>query len=522
MMASSSSSLSCATVILSAGLMSGCMSIVDPYVAPGSNSFRETKTIENAVTYAEDTREAYYRAISEHTMLNRASSLGIVGIAGSAAGLAITGGGGNLITGLGIGGASLFAGNTVLYKEARLRAYNEGAKAVTCTLGVFGPVRAAKQTVLQTQLNTLGAAASALDTAIAAASSAPNSDAKRTLLSRGRQVSTSASDTLTRGRSALGRLSGAGVRLYDAVQNIRSIVYSALLKSEPDIAELVQTLGKTIPANAGLLTGLPIGQQMPQDQTPKFKIDQDSPLYRLRSAIFATANASRDVEATLAKIGAAPSQSDIAACEIDTAATGLLFETDPPNTVVIDTSSDKPVAKIEIKGGKGPYHADWIGRDPGKLITINPPNHSGGGRAVLTLESSKKNAIGTFQLKIRDENTPATAKLQVVLDSSGGKSVEPKKTSKVAAEEKAKIMALQKDLIVLKCLPAKRQDGKKNDDGIWKERSDQALQKLLALNKTKKNQFELIAGSETSGEKFLKAVAAEIKSAKDNNKECPS
>ncbi len=520
-MASASSKLKIATVILAAGLMSGCMSIVDPYVAPSANSFRSTKSIENAVTYAEDTREAYYRAISEHTMLNRASSLGIVGLAGSAAGLAITGGGGNLITGLGIGGASLFAANTVLYKEARLRAYNEGAKAVTCTLGVFGPLRAASQTTLQTQLNTLGAAVSALDAAIAAASSEPNSVEKRTLLSRGRQVSTSASDTLTRGRSALGRLSGAGVRLYDAVQSIRSIVYSALLKSEPDIAELVQTLGKTIPANAGLLTGLPIGQQMPQDQTRKFNLKKNPVLERLQSAIFAATNAGLDVESNLAKIGAAPSESDIAACEIDTAATGLLFETDPPNTVVIDTSTDKPVAKIEIKGGKGPYHADWVGQDPGKLVTLTAPSHTGGGRAVLKLESTK-NANGAFQLKIRDENTPATAKLQVVLDPTGAKSAEPTKPPQVTAKEKAEITRVQAELIRLKCLPAKRADGKKNDDGIWKERSAEALQKLLALNKTTKAQFALIAGSKTSGEKFIKAVDAEIKSAKDNGKECSS
>lgn len=473
------------------GSLAGCASVMNPYVAPEKDYFAGDRSVEPkarsfdaAVRYAEDTREEYYTAIKEHTQFNRAAGLVLIGIAAAAGAVGLTGGSTDVIAMLGVSGAGVFAASNWVFKKPRLATYVAGAKALTCTLSAFGPIRAADSgplemhvSVLARRLVTLRGALDAIDPALRAG----NTPARR-VVDRGEQVLGIGEKTLDDGRELLGTYRTAGVRLYDAVQKIRAEVYTALLASEPDINALVRTLGKSIPANAALITGFDISAAVDPAQALSAA---DENLQKLLEATAAVEETSEKIQTILVQVGTPPGVSEIEACGIDAKASGLAFRLDPASQVFLDDAGS--TAEIVVSGGLGPYGARWIG-DRGALPDPTVDHDVGGeGRAIVAIAAGEA-APDTYRLLVFDQRAAGQGTLLVTVRgrSNGGSGSDTGGGGGGGAS--ADIRAIQTRLIALNCLARTRPGSSgtpvSNADGSWGTLSQGALESLLEANGT--------------------------------------
>lgn len=490
-------------VVLAVAVSVSSCSIVNPYVAVDNSQLNTRVTLEEAVSYAVETRDEYYCAISEHTLFNRTIGIVIVGAAAAALAIGVTGGSTDVIAGLGTGGAGLFGMHQVLYSANRPKIYAEGAKAIGCTLAAFAGVRAADASRLEPTRDPLDPtrerpsvldhlAAQIDDLGLALAAIPPNFEDPEQEIPRATQVLEAGRATLARGREARALVRSAGVRLYDAVESVRAQINSALLSNEPDVAQLVSGLSKTLPAYAGMITGreiaLPVGEQeVHADLDDKSRARLDD-LRRKAALVEAT---SREVESIIASIGAAPTAAQVEACGINATDSGLNFRADP-TTVVIDTSAADQTAEVIASGGKAPYHAQWAGEIPGSEVTLHPVDHDRGSRnqGIITITATQ-GAAGNYELRVTDEGNGRGTVL-VTIRSTGGQRSGGGSTGTPPTPIDPDIAALQKALIDRDCLPATGVGGQTNADGHLGPLTEAALKKLMATVGDQETDFDTL------------------------------
>jgi hypothetical protein len=479
--------------IVALACFTGC-AVINPYVSADDTAVAAKPSLANAVAYAEDTRNTYECAVSEYTWMNRTVGVTLIGAAAAAAAVGITGGSTDVITGLGVGGAALFGIDRLLYREARLRAYTEGAKAIGCTLTAFAPLRTVElndpndpdnnlDTLLAQLLIDLGTLESALKSAPQAAHSFEFIEGTR-ILQAGK-------DTLGRGRTAQSALAVAGIRLYESVEGIRSEVNKALLSSEPDVQELVQGLSQFIPANAALIAPQPAaGPTPPPSKAPPLS-DFETERNLIRTAMNAVAQTSAKVETILARLGSEPTQEQLAACMFDAAASGATFSV-APTTLTLNTGSAATSGVIIAGGGKGPYHAAWFGTPPDSKVTLDPVNHDGGApnQATITVKAEKGAGPAVYNLLVTDEGAGRRT-VQVIVTNDSQPTARPTTVPPPPPTPAAKDEELEKAqvlLIELKCLPALQANGASSADGVWGPATATAIDNLaVATGDTAEN-----------------------------------
>jgi len=481
-----------ATAALAAVLASGC-AVINPYVRANDERVRQHPTLDDAVVYAANTRQAYYDAIRDHTAFNRGAGLMIVGLAGAAAGLGITGGSSEDITALALGGAGLFGMSRVLYSDRRLRIYAAGAQAITCTLGAFEGLRAIDGAELQVAVDDLDRNSRTLRGHIEALPALPRSDQR---VVRAETILSAAEATVVRGRGALSLLRTGGVRIYDAVESTRAAVTDALVKTEPDLAEIVATANQSLRANAGLLAGRSFEPAAPVPEGKKLQagVYLDDILRIEREARIVEMARAR-VDSLLAAVGTPPTAEQLKACAFDAEAAGLTFFTEPQSTVVVDAGSTDKKATVAIRGGKPPYHAQWVGSVPGTDVTLEPIDHGQGGKQGTLVIKADPAAVGrSYQLLVTDEGAGrASLTVVVVAGKGGGGSAEKPAAEKPAQPAPAKndaVERMQRKLIGLGCLPAKNPNGQPSDDGIWGDATAAAAKSFYVANRGKPEDFD--------------------------------
>lgn len=474
-----------ATSLVVAMTVSSC-SIVNPYVRVDDSKLKSGVTLQQAVTYAIDTRDEYYCAISEHTLFNRTIGIVVVGAAAAALAIGVTGGSTDVITGLGTGGAGLFGMHQVLYSANRPKIYVEGAKAIGCTLAAFVGVRAADTSKLEPALDTL--AAQVMDLSSDLQKFPPGFSDVEGQVPRARKVLEVGRTTLARGREANALIRSAGVRLYDAVEGIRAQVNTALLSNEPDVAQLVSGLSKTIPAYAQSITGSEFAVPPTQGTGHADLRDDVRQVMQKANRVETT---SREVESIIASIGTAPTAAQVEACGINATDAGLNFRVDP-TTVVVDTSAADPTADVIASGGKAPYHAQWAGEVPGSDVTLHPVDHDRGSRnqGVITITATQSAAAGNYKLLVTDEGNGRGTVL-VTIRSTGGQRGGTAAGTASGMTGDSVVVEVQKKLIELGCLASTREDGKTNADGELGAVTEAALKKLWLASGEQEGDFEL-------------------------------
>ena len=80
-------------------VLSGCHSVINPYRKPKTPDFK-TDPLQEAINYAEKSRDNYLKAIHEQTFFNRTLGTLILAAAAAATAVGITGGSTDAITGL--------------------------------------------------------------------------------------------------------------------------------------------------------------------------------------------------------------------------------------------------------------------------------------------------------------------------------------------------------------------------------------------------------------------------------------
>ncbi len=460
-------------------VLASCMAVVDPYVEPKDDLFRETKSLTNAVKYAEDTRGVYYQAIREHTGFNRAVGSTLIGSTAAALVLGITNGSSDAITGLGVGGAGLYSLRNWLHGRPKLLAYQAGIDALTCTLTVFGPVRAIDSTGfdrdLDMKMTTLRNALPDLKTKLDIAKKKRGDESPDVV--RAGIIFSNAEAALEKGGTVKTLRKRAAVTLYDAVHLIRSKVTKALTESEPDVASLVATLSKTIPIQAGLITGQPL--DAPGELTTKLS---DHILNPLRDAADAVKEQTAVIEQMLIGLDTGPDSEQIEACsQIDATSAGLTFRVDPASSVHISAATPDRLTKIYLSGGVPPYSARWIGQTPGVDVSLQPVNHDYGSaddaEVEITVTAQAKRETYTLSLK---DSGRGRATLLVHIEPK----FEPKESNEVSQ--------VQQRLVDMGCLAQTRKDGKTNIDGDFGRRTRAAIAAFSKVNEDNKEAIEAL------------------------------
>ena len=139
--------------------VSGC-SLLNPHVIWERPDATEVVTLQSAIKYANDAKDAYKTAIGEQAMLTSSLGLGLIPLSAAALGLGIANVDGNAITALGLTGAAAFSATTWVGSKPRQRVYIAGIKAMTCAVDAMIPLNFPQQdqTDLKNDLDTLNGA----------------------------------------------------------------------------------------------------------------------------------------------------------------------------------------------------------------------------------------------------------------------------------------------------------------------------------------------------------------------------
>lgn len=429
--------------LLSANL-AGCV-FLDPYVNSDSaeNEFTQSPTYTNALAYARSQKDAYHDAISNHAILNSGVGTILIPLVAWATYQGFTSTNSGQLIGAGIIGGGLYGLSQFHYSPPRQRVYAAGISAIDCTLKAMtsmtlaysdGETYDALALTSGSALDTFKTAAGALETKIL---QIKNQDEVAPFivneLTAARKTLADAKTKAAKGDSARRDLNRAPQQLYFAVREIRSVVDSELMKTEPDLQVLVASLGQTIPISAGRLLdrdfstlALPHSQaangaevyDKGKDDTPEQDEDKTkTALAELRDALDTLRNAEIPLEDALETATMAPSAEVLAKCKVDPSESGLLFAVNPSGLIEIDPSKT-PLLQFETANGRFPYHAHWKGIAPSAEDATLEVQLLGTGQGLVQVDFAKAPAPGPYTLVVQDSNKGRT---EVIIQVAGTK-----------------------------------------------------------------------------------------------------
>lgn len=461
-------------VVASLMYLSACATVVNPYVKPATDNFKTDPTLASAATYAIDTRELYYKGISEHGGFNRFVGTSLIGAAAAAIGLGIGDGNGSTITELGLGGAALYGLSKWLKLKPKMLVYQAGIDAINCTLTMYGPVRSVNTEQLDEHLNLLPGELVTLEAALRTAKLAIKKPAQiqQIAFNRGEIILRNGRTTLAKGREAKNITARAGVGLYDSTQNIRSQVTRGLINSEGNLTELLVSLSKTIPLNAGLITGKPL-------ETPPETVSfSDINIDPLREAYEAVHSRTVAIEEIITGLSSGPSTDDVSTCTlINPIEAGFAFRTSPDSNVILDVSRADQPARIIISGGKINYSARWTSQMPAD-VELGVVDHDFGkeNEAEVLLKVTKDSKPNTYELQITDSGRAAkTLIVSVVNNGSSNSSGTQASTGTSSQTIDPLVSTVQTLLIDARCLTPLKDNGESNADGISGKDTKEAI-----------------------------------------------
>jgi len=382
--------------------VAGCASLIDPYVGVDKDTRKSVvanPTMEASVSYADDLREAYYDAISEQAILNTGVGLAVIPMAALALFFAATSASTDVIIGLGTAGAATYGAGTFLRSRPRQIIYAVGANGVNCALAAVRPLRVAgtQQAGIE---NLLIDVVPALDRAEAILG-ANRAVSTRELAELDAALATAKTES-QRVQLAIPIVQNGGLALYDAVERIRGLVNRALIDTEPDLANLVSTLGTSLPVFAGQITGVTPARVSPKPAivgeaslagTTTMEVEELTTVLRMASRRFA---GFADL------VEQAPSEETLENCGVDVKTAGVTFTVSPSEIVEVSANQADATATIVVSRGVLPYEANWIGQSPSSANVTKTLTYGSAANGVVTLDVKKGAAAADYRLLLTD------------------------------------------------------------------------------------------------------------------------
>lgn len=222
-----------------------------------------------AIEYANNARAEYLRAGSVYSSTPGVLASILIPVGGAAVALGIEGVASGVVTGLGVGGASLLGMGTFYQHKDREQVYNTGANAIDCLLGTMQPFTNVSDDTLDLlaqDLVELSVAKAELERAMSAYQNLHiyddcSKDEKvrkdaATLLGAAQTVDKAAQSGLQAGIDFNSSTLAAPATIVYSVYSINDGIIKGLINTEPDVQTLAGNLKGVIPDSANNLAGI--------------------------------------------------------------------------------------------------------------------------------------------------------------------------------------------------------------------------------------------------------------------------
>ncbi len=427
--------------------LSGCAGTLNPIVQIDRQAASaDTQSIHNdppslgeAVAYAELTRQAYRGRINDQMVLENATALALIPASALALFYGVTSASSDVVLGLGLGGAGLFAGSRYLTSKLQQHVYAAGAVALGCAVDGVAGLRAANVhldelrllvegaselqkarpnvTSLHQDVSELTSTLSRLRTRLSETNS--SEDAIGATLANADAAVKTGRGALERGREAILILETAGSTLWLTVSRIQSEVDKEIIDARPDLGTFVAGLSQGLFDVGGQLTAQPALFAAPSggsDKNQKFGAADIQPLVDTARELTTSVNRKSSRVASLTeKIEERPSTEALQRCHVDVDASGASFAVMPSGELTVDADGADVTTDLRVSGGVPAYFVSRIGQAPaaGGIQASVPDTH---GRFTITV--AKGTTVGRYSVLVTD-SAKGRQTVFVVVGSSG-------------------------------------------------------------------------------------------------------
>jgi hypothetical protein len=403
--------------------VAGCVSVMHPNLGPAPDklsAYDASPTLANAVAVGTSMRDRYSEKIESQIAWERGIGVGLIGVTGVAADLAMRGVGKSEVLGLGLAGAALYTGGNWLFSKPQQMIYAAGASAVQCALDVTQPLQMADARLpsLRSDVAQIQGDAAELERLLGGrVVKTPGEISARAAIDRAKALLPAAQDLV-------GTLDGAAFALRSSLSAIQLQVTNAFLANSPNLQGLVEALGKSLPATGSKIIGVALPPM------PKVSFTAGSPeentLADKARALDALVGR---VDRALAGVNLKPGDDKLKLCSVDLKQAGLAMKTVPAGPMTVQPGA---AATVVVSGGVLPYRAEWIGSRPPEVVALKIES----GQGFITVEVKKDVKAGSYRLLVLDAGQGRES-IDVVVAGSGAGSSPASPASPTSLDNKA-------------------------------------------------------------------------------------
>ncbi|SFQ15683.1 hypothetical protein SAMN05216567_111224 [Variovorax sp. OK605] len=426
--------------------LAGCVSVTHPNLGPASDklaAYDSAPSLSNAIAVGASMRDRYAEKIESQIAWERGIGVGLIGVTGVAADLAMRGVAKSEILGLGLAGAALYTGGNWLFSKPQQMIYAAGASAVQCALDVTQPFQLAEglRPSLRADIAKIRLDSDELQRLLGARSpTTPGEKSARGAIDRAKAV-------LPAAQEMLAALDGAGVALRSSLSAIQLQVTNAYLANSPNLQGLVEALGKSLPATGSKIIGVSL-PPMPQVAFTAGSAAENE-LANKAKALDALVS---DVAKTVASLNLKPGDDKLRLCSVDLKQAGLAMKLAPAGALTVRPGG---AATVVVSGGVLPYRAEWIGQRPPDGVSLKVES----GQGFITVEAKGGVTVGSYQLLVLDAGQGRES-VDVAIGGSGGAQPPASPNTRAAAATPDPKLRKVQQVLIDKGITTVKVDGK--------------------------------------------------------------
>jgi hypothetical protein len=416
-----------AIVIVATFLLEGC-ALINPHVT--WQRADPPITLDQAIKYANDGREAYKEAVATYTTVPNVLAMTLIPLGAGAIGAGFGGARPETIGYLALAGAGAFALGQWFNNPLRQDVYIAGMNGITCAVEAVLPLKIDKASLKEglDQMRIYGAKAEGhareverLIAEIEALAPTPQSKGAARSVVSAKEVLERAQQTLAEGHALLDLHERAGELLATKIAEIDTLVTRQIKRTQPDVdslRSLVQGLGQSartlipVPGKTAELLGAESATKKPQIQSlvktrrDKLESDLDQEAKEMNLAVGQLSYETNRVQAIVnSAVRSKPSET-LKKCGVEEV--DLAFTLDPPTGLTLPRGK---FVSVTVIGGKAPY-SGRLEPQPAEGVTLLPRDSTD---RTFNITASADAPTHEYTLRIEDAlRNVQRAKINVV------------------------------------------------------------------------------------------------------------